>query len=161
MPETEIKIIRSKNRKKTISAELVNGILNIRAPHKISDQKLLPIIEDLKKRINKKGKKDLTLSEEAEKINQEYFSGKLKINSIEYSEKQNKRWGSCQNATKRILISSKLKNLPDWVRAYVIFHEMAHLLIPNHGTEFKKIIKKYPLAERAKGFLMAINFYKN
>jgi predicted metal-dependent hydrolase len=38
----------------------------------------------------------------------------------------------------------------------VIVHELAHLLEPNHGKRFKSLVHRYPLAERAIGFLIAI-----
>jgi len=37
----------------------------------------------------------------------------------------------------------------------VIVHELAHLIEPNHGKRFKALVRKYPLAERAIGYLMA------
>jgi hypothetical protein len=54
-----------------------------------------------------------------------------------------------------IRISNKLANLPQWVEDYVIVHELAHLIEPNHGPRFKILVHRYPLAERAIGFLMA------
>ncbi len=37
----------------------------------------------------------------------------------------------------------------------MIVHELAHLLEPNHGKRFKALVHRYPLAERAIGFLIA------
>jgi predicted metal-dependent hydrolase len=41
------------------------------------------------------------------------------------------------------------------VRDYVIVHELAHLLIADHSAEFWSLVDRYPLTERARGFLIA------
>jgi hypothetical protein len=38
---------------------------------------------------------------------------------------------------------------------YVIVHELAHLVVHGHGPAFWKLVNKYPLGERARGFLIA------
>jgi len=79
----------------------------------------------------------------------------LTWNSIQYSSRQERRRGSCSYNTKTIRISQRLTSLPQWVEDYVIVHELAHLLEPNHGAQFKTLVRRYPLAERAIGFLIA------
>ena len=156
----EIKIIRSPKRKKTISAQLNKGVLSVKAPAGISDEDLEKTISRLKKRIiNRKLKRDLNVKEDlkevAERLNRKYFGGRLKIDSIEYSTNQNSRFGCCNFKTGKILISHRLADMPDWVRDYVIVHELAHLIIPNHSRAFQELTAKYGLKERAIGYLMA------
>ena len=82
-PEAEwpVEIIRSKNRKKTVSAELKNGVLLVRAPARMSKKELAPIIEKLQKRLHKKvhrsPQSDAALEELAHQLNQTYFLGIL------------------------------------------------------------------------------------
>jgi predicted metal-dependent hydrolase len=156
----QIKIIRSPKRKRTISAQLNKGVLSVKAPAGISDEELEKTISRLKKRIiNRELKRNLKVKEDlkeaAERLNRKYFGGRLKIDSIEYSTNQNKRFGCCNFKTGKILISHKLADVPDWVRDYVIVHELAHLIVPNHSRAFQELAAKYRLKERAIGYLMA------
>jgi predicted metal-dependent hydrolase len=44
---------------------------------------------------------------------------------------------------------------PDWVLDFVLLHEMAHLVHSDHGPAFRELLDRYPLAERARGYLLA------
>jgi predicted metal-dependent hydrolase len=35
-------------------------------------------------------------------------------------------------------------------------HELAHLMHSDHGPAFHEMLDRYPLAERAKGYLLAV-----
>lgn len=54
------------------------------------------------------------------------------------------RWGSCTRSGV-ITINLKLKDLPNELLAYVVYHECLHLFFHNHGPEFKfKLQAKFP-----------------
>ena len=156
----ETKVIRSHRRRRTISARVVDGKMHIYAPVGVSDTKLTEVIRNFKKRFERqKLKNELkskeNLNEIAEKLNKKYFGGKVKIGSIEYAANQDKIFGSCSYRKGTIRISHRLASMPQWVRDYVIIHEMAHILQPNHSKSFWESVSRYKLAERARGYLMA------
>jgi hypothetical protein len=76
-------------------------------------------------------------------------------NTIVWSGNQEWRWGSCTPASGSVRISSRLAQEPGWVLDYVIVHELAHLSAPGHDRAFWSVVNRYPLAERARGFLIA------
>ena len=75
--------------------------------------------------------------------------------AIRWVDNQEWRWGSCTSSDRTIRISSRLVGEPAWVLDYVIVHEMAHLSVPRHDNRFWALVRRYPRAERAHGFLMA------
>ena len=156
----EIQIIRSAKRSKTVSAKLVDGVMVVRAPARMNDAELAPIIENLRERIEKRQQKakldDALLQRKARELNRRYFGGKLKWNSIKWVTNQNTRAGSCTPPQKTIRISHRLAAMPAFVRDYVIMHELAHLKEANHGPKFWKLVNRYPKTERARGYLMAV-----
>ena len=159
-PDWPVQIIRSAQRRKTVGARLENGVLVIRAPAGIKDEDLAPIIESLKKRMRRRGRvlpqTDDALEKRARELNRKYFDGRLKWVSVRYVTNQNSRFGSCTPDDGTIRLSDRLAEMPAWVRDYVLIHELAHLVEANHGPNFWKLVNRYPLAERARGYLMAI-----
>ncbi|MFA5337975.1 MAG: M48 family metallopeptidase [Candidatus Omnitrophota bacterium] len=159
----EIKIIRSTKRRRTVSARVVNDCLVVSAPCAISEENLTKIVSDFKLKFEKKKIKDeldrnQPLAEIAAILNKKYFNNQLKINFIEYVTGQNSKYGCCNYIDGHIRISHKVGLMPKWVRDYVLIHEMAHLIVPNHSKAFWDIVYRYELVERARGFLMATGF---
>lgn len=160
-PDWPVKIIRSEQRRKTVSARLENGVLIIRAPSSMRDDELAPIIDGLKKRIRRRNSRSVTQTDElleqrARELNRKYFDGRLTWQSVRYVTNQNSRFGSCTPADGTIRLSHRLASMPVWVRDYVLVHELAHLVEANHGPRFWKLVNRYPLTERARGYLMAV-----
>ena len=156
----KVEVRRSKRRKRTISARLDGDIMYVYAPVDTPEKELHKIIKTFEKRfarrnLKRKLNKEDNLREVSNKLNKIYFDGKIKIKSIEYVTNQQKRCGSCNYKKKTIRIAHYLAHMPEWVRDYVIIHEMAHILEPNHSKAFWDIVYRYKLVERARGFLIA------
>jgi predicted metal-dependent hydrolase len=54
--------------------------------------------------------------------------------------KMRSKWGSCGSQGK-INLNTWLQALPDELVAFVVFHELAHLKVRNHGPAFKALIR--------------------
>lgn len=156
----KIEVIRSAKRRKTVSARLEGDTLIVRAPAHLSEIELNHAIENLKNRIERKKElqtlSDAALEERAQILNRKYFGNKLHWRQIRWVSNQTRRFGSCTPTQGTIRISHRLAALPQWVQDYVIVHELAHLLEANHGSRFWALVNRYPLTERARGYLMAL-----
>jgi predicted metal-dependent hydrolase len=156
----DVKIIRSEKRAKTVDARVVDGVFVVRAPAHIGDAELEPIVQRLLARYERRKAKaqldDAVLARRARALNRQYFDGKLKWKSIKWVSNQNKVAGSCSAGKGTIRISHRLAEMPAFVRDYVIVHELAHLKEPNHSPRFWRLVNRYPKAERARGYLMAV-----
>jgi predicted metal-dependent hydrolase len=159
----KIEVIRSAKRVKTVQARVVDGVLQVRAPARLSDAELAPIIDDLKGKLTNRARKaqldDKALERRARELNRRYFDGKLEWASIRWVTNQSKRAGSCTpaggtRAAGTIRISHRVAEMPAFVRDYVLVHELAHLIEPNHGPRFWEWVNRYPKTERARGYLM-------
>lgn len=53
------------------------------------------------------------------------------------------RWGSCIPAKNKITLNTKLMAAPAECIEYVIFHEFAHFIHPNHSKEFYHFIEHF------------------
>lgn len=155
------KIIRSAKRRKTVNAQIKDGVLVVRAPMQMTDEELAPVIENLRQRLKAKlvvtPQTNEQLHKRAQQLNKKYFNGRLRWESIKYVTNQNKRYGSCSPTQRTIRLNHRLAKMPEFVRDYVIVHELAHLEQANHGPKFWQLVYKYPLTERARGYLMAVD----
>jgi len=68
---------------------------------------------------------------------------------------QRGRWGSCSPGG-RISLNWRLVTMPDWVRDYVLIHELMHLRRMDHSKKFWKLVAAVcPEYEQARAWLRA------
>ena len=53
------------------------------------------------------------------------------------------RWGTCNTNTKKIWFNLQLAKKPVECIEYIILHELAHLKVKNHGSDFVAILDSY------------------
>lgn len=149
-----VDIVRSSRRTKTVQAVLIDGRLRLMVPARMSDTETQQVAEEMAARFARKQMSvDVDLTQRAARLARQHD---LPMPStIEWSDRQMQRWGSCTPSTREVRISNRLVAMPLWVLDYVIIHELAHLVEAGHGAEFHRLVDRYPLAERARGYLLA------
>jgi predicted metal-dependent hydrolase len=161
MTPSQITIVRSRRRKKTIQTKYGDGRLWIFLPAGMStedEQKWVDKMIERNERWQQKKflqKSDTWLQQRAQELNKKYFDGALDF-SITFVTNQHSRFGSCTSIDKTIRIAERVKTMPLWVQDYIIIHELTHLLHPDHSKKFWKKVNQFKYAERAKGYLLAV-----
>jgi predicted metal-dependent hydrolase len=153
-----VEVVRSTRRRKTVQAVVVDGRIRVHLPAWMSEHDEQTYVASLVERLQRQYRSDhVDLVGRAATLAQRY--GLPLPRSVQWSDRQRARWGSCTTATRDIRVSRRLAEWPSWVLDYVLVHELAHLAVPNHSPEFHALVDRYPRAERAKGFLMAKGLY--
>ena len=157
-PPLPVQIIRSQRRKKTVQARVTNGTIVVRVPDGLSEAEERRLVDSIVSKVSRKMRADgVDLATRARRLARRFDLPEPA--SINWSDHQNTRWGSCTAAQSSIRISSRLSAVPDFVLDFVILHELAHLRVPGHGPDFQELVQRYPLAERATGYLMALSHH--
>lgn len=149
-----VHVVRSHKRKRTAQAQLREGRLRVMIPAGLDAEEESRLVDLLTDRARRK-LSSATVDLEARAAS---LADRFTLTAparIIWSDRQVTRWGSCTPAEGTIRISNRLSAMPGWVLDSVIIHELAHLEVPNHGPRFQALIDRYPLAERAKGYLIA------
>ncbi len=155
-----VRIVASKRRRRTVSGRLRSGVLELLVPSWMPQSERQQWAETMRKRLERRivrsRPSDHRLAERARTLNERHFRGKLQWTSIGFVEMAH-IWGSCTFTSGAIRIARRAASLPDWVLDYLIVHELAHLEQSDHGPAFHELENRYPLTERAKGYLMALD----
>lgn len=140
----------------------------------LNSNKMQELIKNVRK---ERGKKVLAgskgqfydLDESFERINTNYFNGKLKKPNLSWNKRRTRsRFGHHDDALNTIIISRTLddKDIPLYLLDYVMYHEMLHIkhgiIYENgrrmvHTSAFKKDEKNFTHWERAEALLKKIS----
>lgn len=101
---------------------------------------------------------DAALLQRSLSLSAAYLGARAVPESVRWVNNQNDRWGSATPARRTIRISHHVQGMPDWVVDYVLLHELAHLIHPNHSTAFWAELAGYSKLEEAKAFLQGASF---
>jgi predicted metal-dependent hydrolase len=153
----EYQIVRSKKRKKSVSAQMVNGVVEVIVPTWMSASEVERYAQNMLGRFERKrARSDIDLIVRAQGLSKKYHFPEPA--SVRWVSNQNSRWGSCTPVDGSIRLSDRLLKTPDWVIDYVLIHELGHLLHPDHSPAFWEAVGVYPKNDLARGFLLGMGY---
>jgi predicted metal-dependent hydrolase len=155
-----IRIVATRRRRRTVAARLRSGVFELLVPEWMSQAERERWAQEMRTRLERRVERsrpsDERLAERARLLNDRHFGGRLRWTSVAFDDMSH-RWGSCTFTTGAIRIARRAASLPEWVLDYLLVHELAHLEHSDHGPAFHELENRYPLTERARGYLMAID----
>ncbi|NLS09273.1 M48 family metallopeptidase [Nesterenkonia sp. MY13] len=159
----EVRVIRSAKRRRTVSAALNGGVLQLRVPMRTSRVEVEDHAREFMKRFAARqpqaAKSDEALHSRAEELIAKYFPDlPISPRSVTWSTRQQKRWGSTTTTEGTIRLSARLRGMPEWVVDAVLIHELAHLVESGHGPRFQELVNRYPRTQEADGFLAGVQW---
>lgn len=158
-----IDLVRSARRRRTYSWRLVDGRVRLVVPAGLRPSEEARILNDVAERVRRRLARatrlaDRDLLELARALARRHLPEALpRLHLVAWSDQQGRRWGSCSTDSGIIRLSSRLRPFPRYVLEAVLVHELAHLIEPAHTPRFHALASRYPLAERARGFLEAVD----
>jgi len=154
MSDLPVDVVRSKRRKRTVQAYIVEGRVRVLVPAGLPVDEEAKLVESMVARATRRfTSASVDLPSRARQLARRYD---LPVPvSIEWSERQLARWGSCTPSDGKIRVSNRLAAMPGWVLDWVIVHELAHLAVADHSDRFQALVSRYALGERAEGYLIA------
>jgi hypothetical protein len=150
----EIELVRGTRRRKHVEGVLVGDRFRVSFPRWMSVAEAEDVAQELAERMRRRvDPSGIDIAARARRLAREYRFPRP--SEVKWSDQQVQRWGSCTPENRSIRVSSRLAAFPSWVLDYVLVHELAHLLVAAHGPAHDDLVNRFPLAERAIGFLIA------
>lgn len=149
-----VEVVRSTRRKRSVGARLERGVVKVTVPSWMSRAEEEEAVREMVRRFERKvASEGVDLMARAHELASAHL---LPLpSSIEWSDKLTAVWGLCTPHNGEVKISTRMVGFPNWVLDYVIVHELAHLVIADHGPDFWHVVNRYPRTERAIGYLIA------
>jgi predicted metal-dependent hydrolase len=156
-PAPPVEVRRSGRRRKTVSAYRDGDRIVVLLPARMSRAEEKHWVEVMTARLAARDRlsrpSDDDLMARAGSLAGRYLGGRARPASVRWVSNQAGRWGSCTVEDRTIRLSTRLQAMPGYVVDYVLLHELAHLIVPEHGPRFWALLESYPRTERARGFL--------
>jgi len=170
-PEPPSVIVRtSERRHRTVSAHREKGAIVVILPARITARERADWVDRMVRRVlereaaHRPPAEPDALWRRADLLAARYLEPDLagiRPSEVRFVGNQRRRWGSCSPDSGVIRLSDRLQRTPPWVIDYVLIHELAHLVEPNHGPRFSELIQRFPDHQRGQGFLLGYETASN
>ncbi len=159
-----VEVRRSARRRRTVSAYRDGDTTVVLIPARFSKAEERRWVAEMVARLQARDARrqrgarasDEALLTRARQLSAGFLDGRAEPSSVRWVSNMASRWGSCTPTDGSIRISERLRDMPSWVLDYVLVHELAHLLVPGHGTDFWDLVARFPRTERARGYLEGV-----
>jgi predicted metal-dependent hydrolase len=159
-----VEVRRSARRRRTVSAYRDGDLTVVLIPARFSKAEERRWVAEMIARLQARDarrqrgprRSDEALLARARQLSVGVLEGAARPTSVRWVTNMASRWGSCTPSDGTIRVSARLRDMPSWVLDYVLVHELAHLLVPGHGTDFWELVGRYPRSERARGYLEGV-----
>src|SRR5215471_11935886 len=156
MVDMEIELVRGTRRRKYVEAVLIGDRLRVSFPYWMSVAEAQVTAEELAERMRRRTELSaIDVDARARRLAREHDLPRPR--NVRWVDNMRQRWGSCTPEDGTIRVSSRLSAYPSWVLDYVLVHELAHLVVANHGPAHDALVDRFRYAERARGFLIAVD----
>jgi hypothetical protein len=153
-PEVEVRA--SSRRKKTGNAHWSGSRIVVQIPARLRGRERDTFVDELVDRLLQQrpqsAGRDVALAERADVL-ADLYNDAVRADSVRWVANQRHRWASCTPATREIRVSTRLRQCPEWVIDAVLVHELAHLQVIDHSSEFWAIANRHPRQEESATFL--------
>lgn len=161
-----IRITRSTARRSTVTARRREGVFELLIPATMSAREEERWARTMYEKYGVRHQKSLQesdreLQDRALELARRYLPDGFAPASVRWVSNQKTRWGSCTSADRSIRLSDELQGMPGYVIDSVLIHELAHLVYPDHGQEFRALERSFERHTEAKAFLDGVTFQKN
>ncbi|MED7954493.1 MULTISPECIES: M48 family metallopeptidase [unclassified Streptomyces] len=157
---SRVEVRRSARRSRTVSAyregDRTIVLIPARMSHAEEQRWVAQMLEKLAAQESRRVLGDDALVARARELSAAYLDDRAEPAQVRWVTNQNSRWGSCTPSERTIRLSHRLQGMPEYVVDYVLLHELAHLLVPDHGPAFWALLEAYPRTERARGYLEGV-----
>ncbi|MFN8167723.1 MAG: M48 family metallopeptidase [Candidatus Nanopelagicales bacterium] len=156
-----VEVRRSTRRRRSVTAYREAGRTVVVVPARMSRAEIVPYVEELVGRLERRearGRRtDAELMARAAELSRLYLDDLAHPATVRWVSNQRRRWGSCTPVDRSIRLSDRLVAMPEYVSDYVLLHELAHLLVLDHGPDFEAWMARYPRLLEARAFLAGVD----